>query len=131
MSKSSDAMRTPLSKVRRLGAAGAGTRDFWNQRVNAIALAILTPPVIIILMALFGRGHAAAVQILALPLVAIILILFVVATVWHMKLGIQIVLEDYVHGEKIKLAAIIANNFFAAAVAFASLYALLKMSSGV
>lgn len=131
MSKSSDAMRTPLSKVRRLGTAGAGTRDFWNQRVTAIALAILTPPVIIILMALFGRGHAAAVQILALPLVAIVLILFVVATVWHMKLGIQIVLEDYVHSEKIKLAAIIANNFFAAAVAFASLYALLKMSSGV
>ncbi len=131
MTKPSTAMRTPLGLVRRLGAAGSGTRDFWNQRLTAIAIAILTLPVIIILMMLLGRSHAAAVQVLASPLVAIILILFVVATVWHMKIGIQVVLEDYVHNEKIKLAAIIANNFFAAAVGMACFYALLKMSSGV
>jgi succinate dehydrogenase / fumarate reductase membrane anchor subunit len=131
MTKSSQAMRTPLSLVRRLGAAGSGTRDFWNQRVTAIAIAILTLPVIIVLMMLLGRSHAAAVQVLASPLVAIILILFVIATVWHMKIGIQVILEDYVHNEKIKLAAIIANNFFAVAVGLTCFYALLKMSSGV
>ena len=65
------------------------------------------------------------------PLVAIIMILFVIASVWHMKIGMQVVLEDYVTDEKAKLALIIANNFFSAAVGLASIYAIIKLSSGV
>jgi succinate dehydrogenase / fumarate reductase membrane anchor subunit len=126
-----DFMRTPLGRVRNLGSAKSGTSDFWRQRVTAIATALLTIPVIIIVLSLAGRNHAATAQILGSPLVAIIFALFIIAGVVHMKIGMQVIIEDYVHDEKIKLVAIIANIFFSTAVALASLYAILKLSSGV
>lgn len=128
---SGKSMRTPLSRVRRLGAAHHGTGDFLRQRITAVALALLTIPFILIVLSLTGRNHAAAAQILGLPLVAIIMLLFVIASVWHMKIGVQVVIEDYIHGDKAKIVAIIANNFFCAAIGIASVYALFKLSSGV
>ncbi len=124
-------MRTPLSRVRGLGAAHSGTTDFLRQRVTGIGLVLLFIPVLVIIMSLLGRNHAAAAQILGSPLVAVIMILFIIASCWHMKIGMQVVLEDYVHDERLKLVAIIANNFFAAAVGLASIYAIIKLSSGV
>jgi succinate dehydrogenase / fumarate reductase, membrane anchor subunit len=124
-------MRTPLGRVRNLGASHSGTADFWRQRVTAVAMVLLTVPVIVVVMMLLGRNQAGAAQILGSPLVAIILLLFIIASAWHMKIGMQVVIEDYVHGEKVKLAAIMANNFFSIAVALASIYAILKLSSGV
>lgn len=124
-------MRTPLARVRNLGAAHSGTKDFWRQRVTAIAMILLLVPAAIIIMIMLGRNQAGAAQLLGTPPIAIIMLLFIVASVWHMKIGMQVVIEDYVHGEKIKLASIIANNFFCTAVAFASIYAIFKLSSGV
>ena len=69
-------------------------------------------PVIVVVMMLLGRNQAGAAQILGSPLVAIIMLLFIIASAWHMKIGMQVVIEDYVHHEKLKLAAIMANNFF-------------------
>ena len=124
-------MATPLRRVRHLGAAHDGTSHFWRQRLTAVAMVLLILPVIVVVMMLLGRNQAGAKEILGLPLVAIVMLLFIVASVWHMKIGMQVVIEDYVHGEMTKLAAIMANNFFSGAVALASIYAILKLSSGV
>ncbi|MDB5608680.1 MAG: succinate dehydrogenase [Bradyrhizobium sp.] len=124
-------MRTPLSRVRYLGASHSGTSDFWRQRVTAAAMVLLMVPVIVVVMMLLGRNQAGAAQILGSAPIAIIMLLFIIASTWHMKIGMQVVIEDYVHNEKLKLAIIMANNFFCVAVALASIYAILKLSSGV
>jgi succinate dehydrogenase membrane anchor subunit len=131
MSGSPSSMRTPLGRVRNLGASHSGTGDFWRQRLTAVAMTLLIVPVLFVILTLVGRNHAGAAQILGSLPIAIILLLFIVASTWHMKIGMQVVIEDYVHNEKLKLASIMANNFFCAAVALASIYALLKLSSGV
>lgn len=131
MSGNQGSMRTPISRVRGLGAAHSGTKDFWRQRLTALAMLLLFIPALIVIMMLLGRNHAAAVQILGSPIVAIIIMLFIVASCWHMKIGMQVVIEDYVHDEKTKLVAVIANTFFSVAVGLASIYAILKLSSGV
>jgi succinate dehydrogenase / fumarate reductase, membrane anchor subunit len=131
MSQSKPSLRTPLGRVRGLGAAHSGTSDFWRQRLTALAMVVLFIPVLIVIMTLLGRNHAAAAQILGSPLIAIIMALFIIASTWHMKIGMQVVIEDYVHDEKLKLLAVIANNFFAITVALASIYAIIKLSSGV
>jgi succinate dehydrogenase / fumarate reductase membrane anchor subunit len=124
-------MRTPLGRVRNLGASHSGTGDFWRQRLTAVAMTLLIIPVLVIVMMLLGRNQAGAAQILGQPPIAIILLLFIIASTWHMKIGMQVVIEDYLHHEKLKLVSIMANNFFCFAVALASIYAILKLSSGV
>ena len=124
-------MRTPLARVRNLGASHSGTSDFWRQRVSAVAMVLLIVPVIVVVMMLLGRNHAGAAQILGSLPIAIIMLLFIIASAWHMKIGMQVVIEDYVQSETLKIAAVMANNFFSIAVALTSIYAILKLSSGV
>src|SRR5256885_14028884 len=73
-------MRTPLSRVRNLGSSHSGTSDFWLQRITAVALLLLILPVVVVVMMLLGRNQAGATQILGSPFVAIILLLFIIAT---------------------------------------------------
>ena len=127
----SSSMRTPLARVRNLGSSHSGTSDFWRQRLTAVAMTVLIVPVIVVVLMLIGSNQAGANQIFSSVPIAIIMLLFIVASAWHMKIGMQVVIEDYVQNEKIKLASVIANNFFCIAVALASIYAILKMSSGV
>jgi len=124
-------MRTPLARVRSLGSSHSGTSDFWRQRLTAVAMTVLIVPVIVVVLMLLSSNQAGAKQIFSSLPIAIIMLLFIVASAWHMKIGMQVVIEDYVHNEKIKLASVMANNFFCIAVALASIYAILKMSSGV
>jgi succinate dehydrogenase / fumarate reductase membrane anchor subunit len=124
-------MRTPLGRVRNLGAAHSGTTDFWRQRLTAVAMTLLMIPVLVVVMMLLGRNQAGAAQVLGSLPIALIMLLFILASAWHMKIGMQVVIEDYVHDEKLKLASIMLNNFFSISVALASIYAILKLSSGV
>ena len=124
-------MRTPLGRVRNLGAAHSGTSDFWRQRITAVAMTLLMIPALVIIVMLLGRNQVYAAQTLSSIPVAVILLLFIFASAWHMKIGMQVVIEDYVHNEKLKLVSIMLNNFFSVAVALASTYAILKLSSGV
>jgi succinate dehydrogenase / fumarate reductase, membrane anchor subunit len=124
-------MRTPMRRVRGLGAAHSGTKDFWHQRVTSVAGIPLTIALFVIVIALLGRSHAAVVQILGSPIVAIIMLLFIINMVYHMWIGMQEIIIDYVHEDKLKLAGLMANTFFVFAVGFGSAFAILKLSFGV
>jgi succinate dehydrogenase / fumarate reductase membrane anchor subunit len=124
-------LRTPLARVRGLGSARSGTGHFWLQRLTAVANVPLVTAFVVILASLLGRNHAAVVQILGSPFVAIVMLLFVVSVTNHMRIGMQVVIEDYVHDDVAKLACLMANTFFAVAIALASIYAILKLSFGV
>ena len=121
----STSMRTPLGRVRNLGAARSGTSDFWRQRLTGVALTLLIIPGIVVVMMVLGRNQAGAAQVLGSPWVALILLLFIVASTWHMKIGLQVVIEDYVHGHAAKLTLIILIQFAAFAFATAAIIALL------
>jgi len=121
-------MSTPLSRVRGLGSARSGTEHFWLQRLTAVANLPLTIAFGVIVVALLGRNHAAVVQILGSPLIAVLMLLFIVSITTHMRIGMQVIIEDYVHEEGPRLALLIANTFFAVAVALASAFAILMLS---
>lgn len=121
-------MRTPLSKVRGLGSAKDGTGHFWHQRLTSIA----NIPLIIFfawqLASLSGQPHAAVVERMSSPWVAAIMLLVVLAGVYHMKLGMQAIIEDYAHKETSKILLLICNIFFSIAVAAICTISILKLS---
>ena len=124
-------MSTPLARVRGLGAAKSGTGHFWRQRLTAVANVPLTIAFVLIVVSLLGRNHAAAAQILGSPLVAIIMLAFIVSITSHMRIGMQVIIEDYIHDEPRRLILLMLNTFFPFAVALASAYGILKLSFGV
>jgi len=124
-------IRTPLARVRGLGAAHSGTGHFWRQRLTAVANVPLVIAFVVIVASLLGRNHAVVVQVLGSPFVAIVLLLFIVSITTHMRIGMQVVIEDYVHDDIPKLVCLLANTFFTFAVALTAVYAILKLSFGV
>ncbi len=124
-------MRTAMRRVRGLGSARSGTEHFWRQRLTSVAGVILSLGGVVLVFTMIGRNHAAAVQILGSPLVAIFALLFTVNMAYHMWLGMQDVIEDYVHNEIRKLALLILNTFFSVVVGVICAYAVLKLSFGV
>lgn len=121
-------MRTPLKRVRYLGSAKEGTDHFWRQRVTGVASLVLTLIMIALAIALIGADYAAVRQTLGHPLVATMVILFVATNIVHMRIGMQVIIEDYVHDERAKLFLLMANTFFAIGVALASAFAILMLS---
>ena len=129
MAKGRD-MSTPLGRVRGLGSAREGTEHFWRQRLTAIANVPLTLFFVGLLVSLNGAGFAETRAVLSNPFVALLLLAFVVSALYHMRLGMQVIIEDYIHGEAMKLALLVLNTFFAAAVGIAAAFALLKLAFG-
>ena len=123
-------MRTPLGQVGGLGSAKKGTGHFIASRVTSVALLILSLGFVVIVVALQGRSHAEAVEILANPLVAIILLAGILVTAVHMRLGMQVIIEDYVHTDLPKFALLIANWIFSWAVGLTAAFAGLKIAFG-
>jgi succinate dehydrogenase / fumarate reductase membrane anchor subunit len=123
-------MRTPLANVRGLGSAKEGTRHFWQQRLTAVANIPLVLFLVWLVLSLIGADHAVVAARLGSPYVAIPLALTVLSLTYHMRLGMQVVIEDYVQGELAKIVLIMANTFFAIAVGAICAWALVKLSLG-
>lgn len=120
--------RTSLSRVEGTGAAHSGTAHFWRQRVTAAALAFLSVWFAWAVLSHIGADRGTAMEFLRMPVNAILMGLFIVVTAIHMTLGVQVVIEDYIHREGSKIALLLLNQFFAWVVAAASLYALAKIA---
>lgn len=123
-------MRTPLKEVRRLGSAKEGADHFWLQRMTAASNLVLAVLVIGLAVHLAGADHATVARTLAHPLAALALLLFLVSAAIHMRVGMQVIIEDYVHGEAAKVVLLMLNTFFAIAVAAAGALSILKLTFG-
>lgn len=122
--------RTPLGRVEGLGAARTGTHHFWHQRMTAVALVPLSIWFVASALAYVGAEQGAVAAYFAQPINAVPMFLFIVASVYHMSLGVQIIIEDYFHQEGLKIALLILNRFAAWAIGAASCLALVKMALG-
>lgn len=123
-------LRTPLKSARYLGSAKEGADHFWKQRVTAVSNLVLSIAVVAILVSLAGADHAKVVEAMKRPEIVLPVILFVLSAVIHMRLGMQVIIEDYVHGEPAKLALLMLNTFFAVAVGAACILSALKLFFG-
>jgi succinate dehydrogenase / fumarate reductase, membrane anchor subunit len=124
-------IRTSLARVRGTGSARSGTGQFWLQRVTAIANIPLTIAAVFIMITLLGRNQAAVAQILGSAGPAIIMLLFIASITIHMKVGMQVIIEDYVHDDSLKIALLVSNTFFSFAAGLISAYGILKLSFGL
>lgn len=123
-------MRTPLSKVRGLGSAKEGADHFWQQRLTAVANIFLTLFMVFAVISLLDADYASVQAFIASPLVSLLIILLVVSTVFHMRLGMQVVIEDYIHAEGSKIVLLMLNTFFAIFIGLACIFAVFKISFG-
>lgn len=120
--------RTPLARVRGLGSARAGTHHWWMQRLTAIALVPLSIWFVASLISVVSADHATVIAWLHSPLVAILCCALIVATFYHGQLGVQVVLEDYVHSEWLKLTSIVLMNLLSLLLAAICLFAVLSIA---
>ncbi len=123
-------MLTPLKRVRYLGSAKSGTSHFWQQRLTAVFNVPLVIGFIEMVIMLSGSSHSEFVATAESPLGAVILIGAILSVSWHMRLDMQIVIEDYIHAEGMKIALLQGTPFFSAAIALVSVFSILKLSFG-
>ena len=124
-------MQTPFKRTQGLGSAGAGTGQFWTQRLTAIANVPLAIFLVVLVLTLAGADYEAARSSIANPLVAVSLVLLICSGVWHMCIGMQTIIEDYLHRPGVKIAALILNVLFSGTIAITCLWAALKIGFSV
>lgn len=123
-------MQTPIGRVRGLGSARSGAQHWWLERLTSISTLLLFIWFIASLLRLPGLGHEAVVEWLSAPVAAVPMLLLIVSTFWHLKLGMQVIIEDYVHEEGSKLFSITLLNFLTIAGAASAFFAVLKIAFG-
>ena len=122
--------RTPLARARGLGSAKSGTHHWWMQRLTAVALVPLSLWFVASLITLVTADHATVIAWLHSPLVTILCCALIVAIFYHGQLGLQVVVEDYVHTESLKLVSIVVAGFLSLLMAGACLFAVLSVAFG-
>ena len=122
--------RTPLKTIRHLGSAKSGTGHFIQQRLTGLANLVLVIVLCVVAIMLSGRDYASAVALVGSPWVAVPLALAIVSVAIHMKIGLQVVIEDYVHGGA-GIVLILLNTCFAVLVAAAAIFAIVKIMLAV
>ena len=123
-------MATPLGRVRGLGSAHKGTETFWRQRMTAVANIPLIIFLVLAIVTHLGASYDEMRGFIAKPVVAIALLALVISAAIHMRIGLKEIIEDYVHGEGAKVAAILLATFYAGGIALASVYAIVKIGLG-
>ena len=121
-------METPIARVRGLGSAQTGAHHWWHERLTSVATFILSVWLIVALLRLPDLEHRTVAMWLASPLAAVPMLLLVVSTFWHLKLGLQVVIEDYVHEEGNRFFAIVLVNFASVLGAAFAIFAILKIA---
>jgi len=127
---STDRLRSPLGRALGLGSAKEGVEHWWLQRVTAVALVLLGLWFVTALVAHLGADYASTVAWLRSPLTAVAMILLMIATFAHMALGVQVVIEDYVHHEATKVASLVLVRLACWALGAAALFAILRVAFG-
>ena len=123
-------MESPLGRVRGLGSARSGAHHWWLERLTSVSTLLLFIWFVISLIRLPALDHETIVEWLASPIAAVPMLLLIVSTFWHLKLGLQVVIEDYVHEEGSKLFSILLLNFFTIAAGALAFFAVLKIAFG-
>ena len=123
-------MRTPLARVRHLGSAHGGTDHFWRERLTGAANVPLAIAAVIIIAAAAGRPYGDVTAILGSPFAAVVLVLLFVSVSIHMRIGMQVIVEDYVQGEGLKVLLLGASTLFSVAVAAVAILAVVKLAVG-
>ncbi len=122
--------RSPLGRARGLGSAKDGTAHWWAQRLTSLALVPLVAWFTVSMIAMVGAEHAAFVLWLKSPAVAVTMVLLITVAFHHGQLGLQVIIEDYIHGEGVKLVLLIAVKFAAIVLALLGVFAVLKIALG-
>ncbi|TPW27046.1 succinate dehydrogenase, hydrophobic membrane anchor protein [Pararhizobium mangrovi] len=123
-------LRTPLSRVRGLGASRGGTEHFWRQRLTAVANIPLLAFFVIFVIAYNGADYETLTGALGNPIVAAIMGLVIISGLIHMRIGMQVIVEDYIHEEFAKLAILMLNTFFTLIIGALCLFAVIKLGFG-
>lgn len=121
---------TAIARVRGLGSARSGAHHWWLERLTSVSTFLLFVWLLVSLLRMPSLGHGAVTEWLSSPIAAVPMLLLIVSTCWHLKLGLQVIIEDYVHEEGMKLFSITLLNFFAIGAGALAFFSVLKIAFG-